>query len=67
MVWEAASDTGYQLLGELEEVHDRSVMDGYAPAIESRTPLLEVEKQLLVRVHRVLAFHRAAHSDAEEG
>ena len=65
VVWDEGKDTGYQLLGEVKEVKELSFMDGYAPETESQTPP-QVERQLIVRVDKTLAFSHAAHSDVEE-
>lgn len=66
VVWDAGKDTGYQLLGEVKEVKELSFLDGYAPERESSTPSPQVERQLIVRVNKTLAFSFAPHSDMEE-
>ena len=66
VVWEAGSDTGYQLLGEVEQMMDIGMLDGYTPEMKSRWPLPQVESKLLVRVSKVIDFRRAPHSDIEE-
>ena len=63
VVWEPKEDIGYQLLGETEKVEEIAMMDGYAPGIESKFPLPQVERQLLVRVDKILDFKHAPHSD----
>ncbi len=66
VVWNPLTDTGYQLLGQIERVEDATIMDGWAPQVETHSQLVEVEKQLFVRVDKVLLFQYAAHSDMEE-
>lgn len=66
VIWEAASDNGYQLLGEMEHMVDIGMINGYTPEMESKWPLPQVESQLLIRVMRVTVFKRAPHSDIEE-
>jgi uncharacterized protein len=66
VVWSKAAGTGYQLVGRVVGVKDRAIMNGFAPAIEDRDPLPEIEKEFLVRVDRIVSFHPAAHSDVEE-
>jgi pyridoxine/pyridoxamine 5'-phosphate oxidase len=66
VVWKAATDEGHQLLGEVEEVKELAVMDGYAPDLEEAQPAPQVERQLVIRVDTVLDFRRAPHSDTEE-
>ncbi len=65
VVWDPSSDAGYQLVGELEDIRDLGVRDGYAPKVESSTPVPRVERQLLVHIDRVLEFSRAPHTDVE--
>ena len=66
VVWDSATDVGYQLIGELEEIKDLGVLDGYAPQVESKTPVPQVERQLLIHIDRVFEFKRAPHTDVEE-
>jgi hypothetical protein len=66
VVWDSAADVGYQLIGELEEIKDLGVLDGYAPQVEGKTPVPQVERQLLVHIDRVIEFKRAPHTDVEE-
>lgn len=66
VVWDANEDFGYQLLGESEKVEDLAFLNGYAPEIEDRTPIPQVERQLLVRVDKIIDFRHAPHSDVEE-
>ena len=66
VVWDANTDTGYQLLGEMEHMMDVGMVDGYTPEMQGQRPLPQVESQLLIRVNRVIDFTRAPHSDLEE-
>ncbi len=65
VVWDAPEDRGYQLLGEAEQVSDIAMMNGLAPD-EGAPPLPQVEREILVRVDRMLEFTHAPHSDLEE-
>ena len=65
VVWDAAEDTGYQLIGEVENMEESAFLNGYAPEVEESPPLPQVERQLLVRIDRVSGFSHAHHSDAE--
>ncbi len=62
VVWDAATDTGYQLLGRVEETRDVSMLDGYLEE-EARHPIPQVETLIRLRVDAVLAFTHAPHSD----
>jgi hypothetical protein len=66
VIWDAAVDKGYQLLGEVEDMNREAMMNGYAPELASRQPLPQVEWRLTVRVDKVLDFSHAPHSDVEE-
>ena len=66
VIWDPKVDTGYQLLGETEKVEEIAMMNGYVPGAESRHPLPQVERQLLVRVNKIIDFKHAPHSDVEE-
>lgn len=64
VVWDPASDIGYQLLGDLERVEDMAMMDGYvSDAKESSLP--QVERRLWVHVEKVTGFTRGAHTERE--
>ena len=52
MVWDRDSDSGYQMLGELERIEDMGILNGYAPSLESQPPLPQVERKLLITVHK---------------
>ncbi|MBI2869664.1 MAG: pyridoxamine 5'-phosphate oxidase family protein [Chloroflexi bacterium] len=66
IVWDPVSDTGYQFLGELEEIKETSLINGFVPDIERKGGILQAERRLLVHVDRVLEFRRASHNDIEE-
>jgi len=65
-VWDEKTDTGYQLLGEMEQMMDIGMIDGYTPKMESKWPMPQLESQLVIRVSKVTDFKRAPHSDVEE-
>ncbi len=65
-IWDKKADMGFQLLGKLELIRDLEIMDGFTPSIESKKPLPQVEKQLLVKVKKILEFKLAPHSDMED-
>lgn len=66
VVWDAKSDTGFQLLGNLQDMQEVGILDGYDPEIESKAPIPQVHRQLLVRVEKIIEFKHAPHSDIEE-
>lgn len=66
VVWDAVEDTGYQLVGEVEKVEESAFLNGYAPGEETSSSSPQVERQLLVRVDKVIGFSHGPHSDVEE-
>jgi len=65
VVWDAQRDTGHQLIGHVERVRERSMVDGYAADLEEPA-VPQVERELIVRVDRVLLFSQAPHTDVPE-
>jgi hypothetical protein len=66
VVWANDLDRGCRLLGRLEKAEDIGVLDGYAPSREGYPPMPQVEKQLLVKVEKILDFRLGPHSDVED-
>ena len=66
VAWDKVADKGYQLLGNVEDVQDVAVLDGYAVGLEPET-IPQVQRKLVVMVESVLVFRRGPHSDLEEG
>jgi predicted pyridoxine 5'-phosphate oxidase superfamily flavin-nucleotide-binding protein len=66
VVWDAEQDLGYQLLGEVEEVKELGMLDGYVPGEEDRPPIPQVERELIANVTKILAFSHGPHSDVAE-
>ena len=65
VVWDAANDHGYQIVGEVETLTDMSFADGYSPEIEESMPPPQVEREIVVRVERIMVFSHAPHSDQD--
>ena len=63
VVWDPADDQGFQLLGEVEQIEELAMLNGFAPEIEAQTPMPQVERKLHVRVDKVIRFSHAPHSD----
>jgi hypothetical protein len=66
VIWDADTDTGYQMLGQVENIGEQAVMNGYMPESEEAAPLPQIERVLRVKVKKVIAFSHAPHSDVEE-
>lgn len=65
VIWDKASDTGYQLQGLLDKMDDLEILDGFAPELESEPPLPQVEEQLIVKFDKIFDFKLAPHTDTK--
>jgi hypothetical protein len=65
VVWDAAEDIGYQLVGEVEQMEEIAFLNGYLRE-EGQTPSPHVERRLRVHVGKIIAFTHAPHSDVEQ-
>jgi len=63
VVWDPASDRGYQLTGKSIAVEDTAMLDGYSPTMETAPP--QVERKIRIRVGKIMDFSHAPHSDEE--
>jgi hypothetical protein len=66
VVWDTATDTGFQIIGAFERMEDVAFLDGYSPRTEDRTTYPQVERQIVIKVERILHFSQALHADTEE-
>jgi hypothetical protein len=66
VVWNAKTDTGYQLLGDMEHVADIGMLDGYTPDMKSKFNLPQIKSQLIIKVNKITDFKSAPHTDVEE-
>ena len=66
VAWSRQPDTGFQLLGTVTKILDIGVLDGYAPELERGHPMPQVEKELLIKVEKIIEFKLAPHTDLEE-
>ena len=66
VVWSKELDTGYQLLGTVTKIRNTGVLDGYAPEVEQTHPMPQIEKELLIKVEKIIEFKLAPHSDLED-
>jgi hypothetical protein len=66
VTWDPAADYGFQLLGELVDLKELGMMNGYLPELEEKPPLPQVEREMVVRVDKIIDFKIAPHSDVEE-
>jgi hypothetical protein len=65
VVWNPSTDEGLQILGTVERIEESAMMDGYAPELETGHPSPQVERRLVLKVGKVIAFSHAPHTDTE--
>lgn len=53
VIWHVYQDVGFQLLGGVEKMEEAALLDGYAPEMEEKMPIPQIQWQLLVRVDRI--------------
>jgi uncharacterized protein len=63
VIWDPATDTGFQLAGESVVVLETAMLDGFSPALQKPTP--QVERKIRIRVEKIMDFSHAPHSDEE--
>jgi hypothetical protein len=63
VVWDALNDHGFQILGEVEQIEELAMLNGFSPEIEAPAPMPQVERKLHVRVNKMIGFSQAPHSD----
>lgn len=61
-VWNPEMDKGYQLQGNLIEVRDKAVLDGYTKE-ELQEQIPQAKRELLIKVELITEFSQAIHSD----
>ena len=67
VAWDPEKDEGYQVIGTVEEVREVAVMDGFTPAVEKVESMPQVERELIIKVERILEFSLAPHTDRDIG
>ena len=63
VVWDQNRDIGFQLLGEAENILEVGYLDEFVPELEFEKKISHVQRQLLVRVDKIIEFRHAPHSD----
>jgi hypothetical protein len=63
VVWDSVADAGYQVLGEVEDIRDLSVLDGFMPGEAQMPSIPQIERELIVHVDQILDFRQAPHTD----
>ncbi len=61
VVWDRDRDLGFQLVGEVEQVVETTMPDGYIPG--ETVVYSQIERKLMIRVRQILDFSQGSHSD----
>lgn len=67
VIWDKDRDRGYQLIGRLTRLHGVAMLDGFPPHPDGKKEPPQVEREIVVRIDKILDFRHALHSDEEEG
>lgn len=65
-VWDPTADRGHQLLGDIERIDTRALLDGFAYGLEREGETPQVERTIVMRPRRALVFTHAPHTDRDE-
>ena len=63
LIWDAAGDQGYEILGEVLLYENQAVLDGFVPEVEERGYLPQVKRRLIMRAEKIAAFSHALRCD----
>ena len=61
VVWDRDRDVGFQLTGEVEQVVEVTMSNGYIPGESVVYP--QIERKLIIRVRQILNFGHAMHRE----
>jgi hypothetical protein len=59
LIWDPASDDGYEILGEVLMFESLAFLNGFAPEVEEKAYLPQVKRRLIVRAEKIAAYSRA--------
>jgi hypothetical protein len=63
LIWDPASDDGYEILGEVLMFESQAFLNGFAPEVEEDAYLPQVKRKLIVRAEKITAFSHALRCD----
>ena len=66
VVWDRATDDGYQIGGLVEKIEDIAMLDGYSLDEKKLPPVPQVERRLKLRPEHITRFRKAPHSDLDD-
>jgi hypothetical protein len=63
LIWDPASDDGYEILGAVLMLESRAFLNGFAPAVEEDAYLPQVKRKLIIQAEKIAAFSHALRCD----
>lgn len=63
LIWDPASDDGYEISGEVLMFESLAFLNGFAPEVEEDAYLPQVKRRLFVRAEKITAFSHALRCD----
>lgn len=64
VVWDPATDRGFQLIGESVGIEETAMLDGLSTT--PHAPIPQVERKIRIWVDKILDFSHGPHTDKEE-
>jgi tRNA G37 N-methylase Trm5 len=63
LIWDPASDDGYEILGEVLIFESQAFLNGFAPEVEEDAYLPQVKRKVIIRAEKITAFSHALRCD----
>jgi len=63
LIWDPASEDGYEILGEVLMFESQAFLNGFAPEVEEDAYLPQVKRKLIIRAEKITAFSHALRCD----
>jgi hypothetical protein len=63
VIWEPKSNVGYQLFGKSEKIIELHILDSFLTKTESQGNIPQIERQLVIKVERIMEFSHYRHAD----
>jgi hypothetical protein len=63
LIWDPASDDGYEILGEVLMFESEAFLNGFAPEVEEDAYVPQVKRKLIIRAEKITAFSHALRCD----
>jgi len=63
LIWDPASDDGYEILGEVLIFENQAFLSGFAPEVEEDAYLPQVKRKVIIRAEKITAFSHALRCD----